>query len=147
LDFLPAPFQHSGVIANYTWADGDTLYPNVENSGQDQLKAFPGLSKQSYNLTLYYETKVWGARVAAAYRGKYITAVESGSIDDDERGYHASTNLDFSAYYRLNAHTKLNLEALNLTNQRDELYSDSSDRAYNSTYSGRTYMLGVTAEF
>jgi iron complex outermembrane receptor protein len=147
LDFLPAPFQHSGVIANYTWADGDTLYPNVENSGQDQLKAFPGLSKQSYNLTLYYETKVWGVRVAAAYRGKYITGVESGSIDDDERGYHASTNLDFSAYYRLNAHIKLNLEALNLTNQRDELYSDSSDRAYNSTYSGRTYMLGVTAEF
>ena len=35
----------------------------------------------------------------------------------------------------------------NLTNQRDELYSDSSNRAYNSTYSGRTYMLGVTAEF
>ena len=147
LDFLPAPFQYSGVIANYTWADGDTLYPNVENSGQSQLKAFPGLSKQSYNLTLYYETKKWGARVAATYRGKYITGVESGSIDDDERGYHASTNLDFSAYYRLNTHIKLNLEALNLTNQRDELYSDSSDRAYNSTYSGRTYMLGVTAEF
>ncbi|CAI3792305.1 hypothetical protein JAMGFMIE_00525 [Rheinheimera sp. MM224] len=147
LDFLPAPFQHTGIIANYTWADGDTFYPNVENSGQSQRKALPGLSKQSYNLTLYYETKVWGARLATAYRSKYITAVESGSIDDDERGYHASTNLDFSAYYRLNAHIKLNLEALNLTNQRDELYSDSSDRAYNSTYSGRTYMLGVTAEF
>lgn len=147
LDFLPAPFQHTGIIANYTWADGDTLYPNVENSGQSQRKALPGLSKQSYNLTLYYETKAWGARLATAYRSKYITAVESGSIDDDERGYHESTNLDFSAYYRLNANLKLNLEALNLTNQRDELYSDSSDRAYNSTYSGRTYMLGVTAEF
>jgi len=147
LDFLPAPFQHTGIIANYTWADGDTLYPNVENSGQSQRKALPGLSKQSYNLTLYYETEDWGARLATAYRSKYITAVETGSIDDDERGYHASTNLDFSAYYRLNLHTKLKLEALNLTNQRDELYSDSSDRAYNSTYSGRTYMLGVTAEF
>lgn len=147
LDFLPAPFQHTGVIANYIWADADTLYPNVENSGQSQRKALPGLSKQSYNLTLYYETKAWGARIAAAYRSKYITAVESGSIDDDERGYHESTNLDFSAYYRFNANLKLNLEALNLTNQRDELYSDSSNRAYNSTYSGRTYMLGVTAEF
>jgi iron complex outermembrane receptor protein len=147
LNFLPAPFQHSGVIANYIWADGDTLYPNVENSGQSQRKTLPGLSRQSYNLTLYYETEDWGARIAAAYRSNYITAVETGSIDDDERGYHASTNLDFSAYYRLNAHIKLNLEALNLTNQREELYSDSSDRAYNSTYSGRTYMLGLTAEF
>ncbi|WP_237704376.1 TonB-dependent receptor [Rheinheimera sp. A13L] len=147
LDFLPAPFDQLGVLANYTWADGTTLYPNVENSGEDQRKAFPGLSKQSYNLTLYYETQGWGARIATAYRDKYITGVESGSIDDDERGYHATTHLDFSAYYRLNQHIKLNLEAINLTNVRDELYSDSSNRAYNSTYSGRTYMFGVTAEF
>ena len=147
LDFLPAPFDQSGLIANYTWADGDTLYQNVENSGQNRRKTLPGLSRQSYNLTLYYETPDWGARVAAAYRSPYITGVESGSIDDDERGYHESTNLDFSAYYRLSARIKLNFEAWNLTDQRDELYSDSSDRAYNSTYSGRTYMLGVTAEF
>lgn len=147
LDFLPTPFDQSGLVANYTWADGDTLYQNVENSGQSQRKTLPGLSRQSYNLTLYYETPDWGARVAAAYRSRYITSVESGSMDDDERGYHASTNLDFSAYYRLNTHIKLNLDALNLTDQRYELYSDSSDRAYNSTYSGRTYMLGITAEF
>ena len=147
LDFLPAPFQHTGIIANYIRADGDTWYTNVENSGQSQRKALPGLSKHSYNLTLYYETRDWGARLATAYRSNYITAVESGSIDDDERGYHASTHLDFSAYYRFTPQLKLNLEALNLTNQREELYSDSSDRAYNSTYSGRTYMLGITAEF
>jgi TonB-dependent receptor len=147
LDFLPEPFDQSGLIANYTWADGDTWYQNVENSGQSQRKALPGLSRQSYNLTLYYETVDWGARVAAAYRSPYITGVESGSIDDDERGYHASTQLDFSAYYRFSERIKLNIEALNLTDQRDELYSDSSDRGYNSTYSGRTYMLGVTAEF
>lgn len=147
LDFLPDPFQYSGVIANYTFADGDTVYPNVENSGQDAVKAFPGLSKQSFNLTLYYETQHWGARVAAAYRDNYITGVESGSIDDDERGYHAITHFEFSAYYRFNSQTKLNFEALNLTNPRDEMYSDSSNRAYNSTYSGRTYMLGITVEF
>lgn len=147
LDFLPAPFDQSGLMANYTRAEGNTLYPNVQNSGESQRKSLPGLSKHSYNLTLYYETPSWGARVAAAYRSNYITAVETGSGDDDERGYHESTNLDFSAYYRLNAHIKFKLEALNLTNQRDELYSDSSDRAYNSTYSGRTYMLGLTAEF
>lgn len=147
LDFLPAPFNNLGVIANYTWADAKTLYRNVENSGENQFKAFPGLSKQSYNLTLYYETENWGARIAAAYRSDYITGVESGSIDDDERGYHATTNVDFSAFYRLTDHIKLNLEAINLTNVRDELYSDSSDRAYNTTYSGRTYMAGITVQF
>jgi iron complex outermembrane receptor protein len=147
LDFLPAPFNLFGVTANYTWADGNTLYRNVQNSGEDQRKAFTGLSRHSYTLALYYDTPRWGARLTSAYRSRYIAAVESGSIDDDERGYHASTNIDFSAFYRLNDNIKLNIEALNLTNLREELYSDSSDRAYNSTYSGRTYMLGVTAEF
>lgn len=147
LDFLPAPFNQFGIALNYTWADGNTLYRNVQNSGEDQRKAFTGLSRHSYNLALHYDTPRWGARLTSAYRSRYIVAVESGSIDDDERGYHASTNVDFSAYYRLNDYIKLNIEALNLTNLREELYSDSSDRAYNSTYSGRTYMLGVTAEF
>jgi len=147
LDFLPAPFHQFGISANYTLADGKTLYHNVKNSGEDQVKAFTGLSKHSYNLALYYDTPRWGARLTTAYRSRYIAAVESGSIDDDERGYHASTNVDFSAFYRVNHYIKLNIEALNLTNLREELYSDSSDRAYNSTYSGRTYMLGVTAEF
>lgn len=147
LDFLPAPFHQFGISANYTRADGTTLYRNVQNSGADQRKAFTGLSRHSYNLALYYDTPRWGARLTTAYRSRYIAAVESGSIDDDERGYHASTNVDFSAFYRVNDYLKLNIEALNLTNLREELYSDSSDRAYNSTYSGRTYMLGVTAEF
>ena len=147
LDFLPVPFNQFGINANYTWADGNTLYHNVQNSGENQVKAFTGLSRHSYNLALYYDTPRWGARLTTVYRSRYIAAVESGSIDDDERGYHASTNVDFSAFYRLNDYIKLNIEALNLTNLREELYSDSSDRAYNSTYSGRTYILGFTAEF
>ncbi|HBN88703.1 MAG TPA: TonB-dependent receptor, partial [Rheinheimera sp.] len=147
LDFLPAPFNQFGINANYTWADGKTLYHNVQNSGENQVKAFTGLSRHSYNLALYYDTPRWGARLSTAYRSRYISAVESGSIDDDERGYHGSTNIDFSAFYRINDYIKLNIEALNLTNLREELYSDSSDRAYNSTYSGRTYILGFTAEF
>ncbi|WP_337842719.1 TonB-dependent receptor [Rheinheimera sp.] len=146
-DFLPAPFHQLGLMANYSWADGETLYRNVQNSGKDEIKALPGLSKQSYNVTLYYESAQWGARVSAAHRSRYITAVESGSADDDERGYHASTTLDFSAFYRLSDQLKLNIEGMNLTNLRDESYSDSSDRAYNTTFSGRTYMIGLTAEF
>ena len=39
LDFLPAPFQHSGVIANYTWADGDTLYFVARGDGSHHFSA------------------------------------------------------------------------------------------------------------
>ncbi|MDP5033291.1 MAG: TonB-dependent receptor [Paraglaciecola sp.] len=147
LDFLPAPFDKLGVIANYTWADGSSKYRNVQNSGQDQVKAFTGLSKSSYNMTLYYETDSWGARIAAAYRDRFISSVEAGLGDEDERGFHETTYVDFSAFYQVNESIKINIEGINLTNQREEQYSDSSDRQYNTTTSGRTYMAGVTYKF
>jgi iron complex outermembrane receptor protein len=36
------------------------------------------------------------------------------------------------------------LEGVNLTNEREEQYSDSDDRLYNTTVSGRTFYLGFT---
>ncbi|MGO4893106.1 TonB-dependent receptor [Flavobacterium sp. W21_SRS_FM6] len=147
LDFLPAPFDKLGVIANYTWADGTSKYRNVQGTGVDQVKAFQGLSKSSYNMTLYYETDSWGARIAAAYRDRFISAVEAGLGDEDERGFHETTYVDFSAFYQVNESIKINIEGINLTNQREEQYSDSSDRQYNTTTSGRTYMAGVTYKF
>ena len=147
LDFLPEPFNNLGVVANYTYADGETLYENVQGSGEDQVKSFPGLSKNSYNFTLYYETDKWGARVAMANRGEYISRVESGLGDEDERGFHETTYVDFSAFYQVNDDLKITLEGINLTDEREEQYSDSNDRPYNTTTSGRTYMLGLNYQF
>ncbi|WP_440903377.1 TonB-dependent receptor [Catenovulum sp. SX2] len=147
LDFLPAPFDNLGVIANYTYADGNALYRNIYGEeGNDQEKAFTGLSKNSYNLTAYYEVDNWGARISAAYRSPYIASASS-SGDQDESGYHATTYVDFSAFYQVNERLKFNLEGINLTDEREELYSDSHDRAYNTTTSGRTIMAGVTVQF
>ena len=146
-DFLPEPFNQMGVIANYTWVDGTTEYRNVQGTGENQVKSFPGLSKQSYNLTLYYETDNYGGRVSAAHRSEYISVVEGGLRDEDERGFHDTTYLDFSAFYQVTESLKLTLEAINLTNQREEQYSDSSDRQYNTTTSGRTYMAGFSYKF
>lgn len=146
-DFLPAPFNQMGMIANYTWVEGTTLYRNVQGTGLDQVKSFPGLSKQSYNLTFYYETETWGGRVAGAHRSDYINSVEGGLRDHDESGFHATTYIDFSAFYKVSEALKLSIEAINLTNQREEQYSDSNDRLYNTTTSGRTYMIGMAYKF
>lgn len=145
-DFLPAPFDKLGVVANYTYADGEILYENVQGD-VDQVKSFPGLSKNSYNFTLYYETEEYGARVAVANRGQYIQFVEAGLQDEDERGFHETTHVDFSAFYQLSENLKITFEGVNLTNEREEQYSDSSDRSYNTTTSGRSYYVGGTYTF
>lgn len=140
--FLPAPFNNMGVIANYTYADGDMDY--YDGDEYFATKAFPGLSEHSANATLYYETAKWGMRVSSAYRSEYITAIASPSdTDHDEAGFHSTTYVDFSAFYQINEKLKVTLEAVNLTNQREEQYSDSDDRLYNTTEFGSTYYVGV----
>ena len=147
LDFLPAPLDNLGVIANYTFADGQAWYRDIYGiEGNQQQKAFSGLSKHSYNFTLYYEQQDWGLRMSAAYRSRYITDASS-LREQDESGYHGTLYLDFAAFYQLNERIKFNLEGINLTNVREELYSDSHDRAYNTTTSGRTYIVGATLRF
>ncbi|MCU4676678.1 TonB-dependent receptor [Catenovulum sp. 2E275] len=144
--FLPAPFNNMGVIANYTFADGEMDY--YDGDVYFATKAFPGLSEHSANATLYYETEKWGARISTAYRSEYITHVASPTdIDQDEAGFHGSTYIDFSAFYQLNEQVKLTIEAVNLGNEREEQYSDSDDRAYNTTEFGSTYYLGVNYKF
>ncbi|MGY0638948.1 MAG: hypothetical protein ACW7DW_18615, partial [Paraglaciecola chathamensis] len=58
-----------------------------------------------------------------------------------------STYLDASVRYKLNSQWQLQGEALNLTNEREEQYTSSQDRAYNSTTSGRTFYLGVNYRY
>jgi TonB-dependent receptor len=146
LDFLPEPFNHFGFITNYTYADGEALYRNVGNTGVDEYKAFPGLSEHSGNFTLYFEQENWGARISAAYRSDYISNVSSNS-DEDERGFHATTYVDFSVFYNVSEQLKITIEGTNLTDVREEQYSDSTDRLYNTTENGSTFYLGATYSF
>jgi len=122
------------------------LYRNVGNTGVDEYKPFPGLSAHSGNFTLYFEQESWGARISAAYRSDYISDVSSNS-DEDERGFHATTYVDFSAFYNISEQLKVTIEGTNLTNVREEQYSDSSDRLYNTTENGSTFYVGATYSF
>ena len=94
-------------------------------------------------MTLYYENDTLGVRLSGAYRDEYIFNVEPGLQDEDERGFHSTLYLDFSAYYEFSKNFKISLEGINLGNEREEQYSDSNDRAYNTTTSGRGFYLGL----
>ncbi|WP_443748574.1 TonB-dependent receptor [Asticcacaulis solisilvae] len=144
MTFLPAPFDKMGYLLNYTYADSTThqSIPWVDGTSTDTVLPLPGLSKNSYNATLYYETPKWGARLAANYRSKYITSVPGGNYND-VAGVNESFNLDASAHYNLSRHLTLTFEALNLTNQADDEYVNSTNRVYNYTKSGQQFLAGL----
>ncbi len=141
--FLPGPFKHMGVVANVTFIDSETI--NLVN-GKNEKGAIYGMSDLNHNVTLYYETAKWGARVSSNYRSDYT--IDSG-------GFKATTYIDAAAFYQLTPSIRLSLDAVNLSNERESQYNSYNNgfgatgarRLWNDTTSGRTVFVGANLQF
>lgn len=131
--FLPAPFNNMGVVANATFIDSKTTYPDGTKG-----KIY-GMSDVNHNVTLYYETSTWGARVSSNYRSDY--PIDGG-------GFNATQYVDAAAFYQVTPKIRLTLDAVNLTDEREEQYnSPTARRLWNTTTSGRTVFIGANMRF
>ncbi|MDR3528131.1 MAG: TonB-dependent receptor [Rhizomicrobium sp.] len=141
--FLPAPFDQFGVIANLTYADGNSA---VIFNGQSVSLPLPNLSKLSFNATLYYESNDWSIRVSEAYRGKYCDG--AGTYGNIGGFFEATSNVDFAVHYRLSDHLKATVEGINMTDQPIIQYTDvTAKRIEVVTRSGHTVTFGAAYEF
>lgn len=138
--FLPGILRHFGGMANYTYTSSDTDY--ALNATTSVRKPLIGLSRHSANATLYYETPVYGGRVSANYRSRYLTAVP-GANDNDIAGVNAATYVDASLFWNVTPRFTITLEGVNLTNQAEDQFVDSSDRVSSYARSGRQVLAGV----
>jgi outer membrane receptor protein involved in Fe transport len=123
-----------GFLANYTYIDSDAL--------------ITGLSETSYNLGAFYENETWAARLLVNSRDDYITSY-SGSNANAEEATTGPTRVDFSSSYTINEHFDLTLEVINLTNEKERLYTTGPIgdldlvREYNTT--GTEVLFGIRA--
>ncbi|WP_254062736.1 TonB-dependent receptor [Caulobacter sp. S45] len=142
-DFLPAPFNHFGIVINGTYADGST--PIFYGARSIDLPLIY-LSNYTANATLYYETSTWGMRISTAYRSKYLDgAGTNGNIGDFMA---ATNNLDFDSHYNLTPRLKITFEGINLTDQHIVQYTDViAKRTEVNTSAGQTFVIGATYEF
>ena len=121
--FLPEPFNNLGIQANYTYIDytrdiEDPFYGNSLSLVEEET------SKNTYNLTLYYEVDNWSARFSYNYRGGYNKQYLDEYKDESTfvRGYDDKAKLNFSARYELTENMSLSFEAVNLTDEKQEMY-------------------------
>jgi TonB-dependent receptor len=144
--FLPAPFDKMGIAANYTHIDSklnyltgtvlSTTQTGTAATAQNSFAEGPFLntSPDAFNATLYYENKVWSARVSGAYRKRYVnrfplatgtcsvgTNTNAGAACNSpvfaDFGYNEDTlNVDFAISVNVTDFAKLTLEGRNLTN-------------------------------
>ncbi|MGO4778630.1 TonB-dependent receptor, partial [Lysobacter sp. 2RAB21] len=97
----------------------------------------------AYNATLYYEGERFSARVSAAYRDDYLTTVP-GRNNADVEGTKGTTTIDMSASWKINEQLELTLEGLNLTDEYNDQWVDSTaDRVSVYHHTGRQYFLGL----
>ena len=150
--FLPGNWSNLGVQLNYTWVDSQIQY--INSTGQPVLKAdLTGLSRNSWNATLFYEGKVFSGRVSATNRDDYLTQVtgtENGFNLDGYHGMTGTTFIDASIRYAITDKLELSLEGMNLTNEASDewVYSPATgELPLQYTETGRQYMLGVRYKF
>jgi iron complex outermembrane receptor protein len=135
-EFLPAPLDGLGVIANYTFSDGEG----------DGGKPLIGLSKRSYNLIGLFERGPFSARLAYNARDKAAFSFTQGRPDY----VGARSQLDFQLGYELSKGVSIQIQAQNLNPKKSATveYSDIGPVALNSYALSETrYSVGLRAKF
>lgn len=136
---LPAPFDGLGGSVNYTRMEAEDV--GIYNTLTGEELPLQEQSEDSYNITAFYETDVWGLRVAYNFRGEYLLRSSDRSGNPafvDDGGY-----LDAKFSYNISDNLKFHIDGRNLTGQALELNSGPG-RLSQYDWSGREYAIGLT---
>jgi len=128
--FLQGWLSNFGVASNYTHV---------------QAKDSTGLSPNSYNFTLYYETPVFGVRAAVNKRDDYLVQLNPGNGNAEERKV-GPTQVDMEVFYNLNDHLSFQLEGINITNESERIFdtgTGNQDLTRQYTKTGAQWFLGA----
>jgi len=118
-----------GFLVNYTFADGEL------DDGGELINS----SRNTYNVTGYFENERFSARLAYNWRSKYKAGVDRGASQhvDDMPSLAGSVNVKLSERFTLT------FDALNLTNETIKMYAENEDRPRAFYSNGRTFYLGL----
>jgi len=140
--FLPAPFSGFGALANITYSDDEGFKGTDLVTGE--ILPFPGLSKLSYNASLYYEGKKLSARASYNWREEWlITASGRGGLPEFNEDYGS---LDASLSYSFIPNLTLFAEAINLLDEQRIENNNPYRRIGNETF-GKRYFVGLRGKF
>jgi len=151
-DFLPQipGLENAGFLGNVTFVQARQNYilvPATATSAAITTNAdLNGLSRTTWNATLYYDDQVFQARVSAAYRSKFlITAGPTAGLSiNDSQIQAASLNIDVSGSYKFDENFTIEFQGINLTNQPLYQYNDSIGQRPLAFYqTGAEYFVGL----
>ncbi len=166
-EYLPGVLGGLGVQANYTYVDNQGIKnANVNSSSSEgvvtgsaaaadriDVDHLEGLSKDTFNISTFYEQNRLSVRLSYNWRSEYLVTVQDCCVGtpiwQDDYG-----QLDASIRYRINETFDLSLSGSNLTDQKAVLTQqmensqDGGDRLkYAINQSDTRYTLRLRAQF
>jgi iron complex outermembrane recepter protein len=127
-----------GFIGNYTYADGkqtSNVQPTLTGGpGDDRLV---GTSKNTYNLSGYFENKMFNARVGYTFRSAFYSGLDrSTAFTQDGIG-----TVSAALGYTMNDHFSITFDAMNLNNPTLKYYALNTTQPRAFYENGRQYYL------
>jgi iron complex outermembrane receptor protein len=122
-----------GMLANYTYADGSDAAGNP----------IVGDSKNTFNLTGYYESHGISARLAYTYRSKVYIGLDRSSAENQA----AVGNLDASVNWNVTPNITLTAQGLNLTDSLIKYYANNTTQVRAVYENGTQAYFGVRFKY
>ncbi|MDC8638943.1 TonB-dependent receptor [Xanthomonas hortorum] len=145
-DFLPGWLSGFGLQTNYTYVDSEAPSPTAtDTNGQSLTVPLEGLSKNSYNAILSYETSRFQGRVAYNWRSDWLVTTAgngTGNLPVYNKGFG---QLDASLRFNINDVWSISLDGVNLLDTQRESYLGSESRYRDFVINDRRYGLTLRA--
>jgi TonB-dependent receptor len=143
--FLPQPFDGFGLTGNMTYARA--IRTNLTNSATGgELKEYPGLSKFTYNASVFYDKGFLNARLSYNYRSKWLDTVLSATNGNNPLYRKGEGYLDGKVTLRFpKYHFNVFFEMQNITKEYSKVYINQ-DMPVDLYYPGRRMFIGVQAK-
>jgi iron complex outermembrane recepter protein len=122
-----------GVQGNYTYSDA-TL---------DSGDPVPGNSKNTFNITGFFENKLLSARLAYSYRSQFFVSFDRTTHLDQD----ALKELDASVSVNVTDYLALTFDANNLTDEKIVQFADVASHPRAIYDNGRVYFFGAKVRF
>ena len=138
LSYQQAINENFGFAANYTYADGEQT--SLVTTGDDRLV---GTSKNTYNVSGYYEDDRFNARVTYTYRSEFFSGLDRNTaFSQDEIG-----SLAASLGYIFNENYSVVLDGQNLTNETLKYFARNETQPRAFYKNGAQYYLSLRVKF
>jgi iron complex outermembrane recepter protein len=132
--------QGFGVAANFTYVDA-----SATSEGGTASCGYPGLSKQSYNGSVFYENSKFQARLSYNWRNHFSVDCGGGSTLPRTRAAYGQA--DASVRYNVTPLVSLYADAINLNNERMHEYANNESQFLTLEDVGRRFNVGVRVAF